>query len=212
MFICDVIPIPPSSVRNFLCLCKNIFSLFVRNVTCLLITILFSIIAFQSCKQKTNYSKEIIRLDSAETVLAAAAKNLLSLDTSRLRTSYYSAEEKLRLISEKIFKDTVKKRTAMLLSDAYEQTGNIRNLLDNKKQLERAVSEGQQRMKDLKHDLSEDLIEKNKSAAYVVNEMNASQKIYEAVNKTIEKAKSSVIKLDSIKTQILFLADSVQSK
>lgn len=100
----------------------------------------------------------------------------------------------------------------MFLSDAYQQSGNILNLLDNKKHLERVISEGQQRINDLKHDLTEDLIEKNKSAEYIVNEMNVSRKIYEAVSQAIEKAKSSATKLDSLKTQIIALADSLNRK
>ena len=167
---------------------------------------------FFSCKNKTDYSKEIFRLDSAKVVLLSAEKNLLSVDTSMLRSSYNSCAENLHSIMENFSKDTVKKKTAIFLSDAYEQLGNILNLLDNKKYLERTIMESQQRISDLKHDLTEDLIEKNKSAAYVVNEMNASQKIYEAVSKAIEKAKNSTTKLESLKTQISFIADSLKVK
>jgi len=95
-----------------------------------------------SCKQKTDYSKEISRLDSAGIVLAEAEKNLLSVDTSTLRSSYNSVSENLHSIIKKISKDTVKKKTAMFLSDAYQQSGNILNLLGNKKHLERALREG----------------------------------------------------------------------
>mgnify|MGYP001609428544 FL=1 len=190
MFLRGVIPNPALRVRNLLNICRNNkeISPFGRNDSYLLITILFSILAFQSCKQKTDYSKEISRLDSAGIILAEAEKNLFSVDTGTLRSSYNSVSGNLNIIIEKISKDTVKKKTAMFLSDAYQQSGNILNLLDNKKHLERALSEGQQRINDLKHDLTEDLIEKNKSAEYIVNEINASQKLYEAVNKAIEKA------------------------
>lgn len=162
-----------------------------------------------SCKQKTDYSKEISQLDSAEIVLTKAEKNLLSVDTNTLRSSYNFAKEKLQLISEIISKDTIKKKTAIFLSDIYVHSGNILNLLDNKKYLERAVKESQQRISDLKHDLTEGLIEKNKSAEYIVNEVNSLEKIYEAVNKAIEKAKSGATELDSLKTQIIALADSL---
>lgn len=100
----------------------------------------------------------------------------------------------------------------MFLSEIYELSGNILNLLDNKKLLERAVKESKQRISDLKHDLNENLIEKNKAAGYVVNEMSASHKIYEAVNKVITNAKTSVKKLDSLKTEIVHIADSLQEK
>ena len=109
----------------------------------------------------------------------------------------------------KLSKDTVKKKTALFLTDAYQLSENISNLLSNKKFMERAISESMQRISDLKHDLNENLIEKNKSDEYIVHEINASKKIYETVNKAIEKAKSSSGKLDSMKTQIAFFADSL---
>jgi cell division septum initiation protein DivIVA len=111
---------------------------------------------------------------------------------------------------EKLSKDTVKKKTATFLTDAYEQSGNISNLLNNKKYLERAMKESGQRISDLKHDLNENLIEKNKSAEYIVHELNASGKICDVVNKAIERAKTSSAKLDSMKTRIIFIADSLK--
>lgn len=164
--------------------------------------------ASTSCKQKTDYSKEISRLDSASMVLAIAEKTLLVVDTNRLSSSYNAFTENLHVLS----KDTVKKITALLLSVAYEQSGNIHNLLANKKNLERAIAESKQRIKGLKHDLAENLIEKNKSAEYIVNELNSAAKICDTVNRSIEKTKSSEIKLDSMKTQITFLVDSLKAK
>ena len=116
------------------------------------------------------------------------------------------------MISQKLSGDTVRKKAALLLSDAYEQEGNLSNLLENNKYLHRAVMEGMQRISDLKHDLAEDVVEKNKAAEYIVNELNASQKVCEIINNTIAKAKKSSIKLDSLKTKIIFLADSLTSK
>ena len=69
-----------------------------------------------------------------------------------------------------------------------------------------------QRMNDLKHDLSEGLIEKNKSLEYVVNELNASHKISEVVNKAAQDAKTSSVKLDSMKTVIKALVDSLSAE
>ena len=175
-----------------------------------LLSIVYFLLAFSSCKNKTDYSKEISRLDSAVAKLKEAEKVFLSVDTNSLKNIYNSSQEKLHLITDKISKDTVKKKTAMFLSEAYSHTGNLHNLLENKKFMERALKDGEQRISDLKHDLTEDLIEKNKSTEYIVNELSASQKIYDVVNKAIKNAKSSSSKLDSMKTQIIFLADSVK--
>ena len=183
-----------------------------RNPFCLLLTAYCLLVFFPSCKNKTDYSKEISHLDSAIIKLKEAENIFLTVDTNSLKNIYNSSQEKLHLISDKISKDTVKKKTAMFLSEAYSYTGNLQNLLENKKFMERALKDGEQRINDLKHDLTEDLIEKNKSAEYIVNELNATQKICDVVNKAIENAKSSSAKLDSMKTQIIFLADSLNSK
>ncbi len=135
--------------------------------------------------------------------------DFLLVDANSIRIVYNLSREKLDSITEKISKDTVKKKTAIFLSEAYGYAGNLQNFLDNKKFMERAIKEGQQRINDLKHDLTEDLIEKNKSAAYIVNEINASQKICDVVNNAIERAKTSAAKLDSMKTEITFIADSL---
>ena len=100
----------------------------------------------------------------------------------------------------------------MLLSEAYRHSGNIRILLNNTKCLINAIDETKQRISNLKHDLNKNLIEKNKSAKYVVKEISASEKIYATAADIIEKTKSSVIKMDSLKTQIIALADSLTLK
>ena len=182
-----------------------------RSSYCLLF-IAYFLLAFPSCKQKTDHAKEIARLDSAAVLLKEAAKVCSSVDTSALRASFLSAKEKLQLIRQKIASDTLEKKVVLLLSEGYEHAGNLMNLLDNKKYLARAIGEGEQRIGDLKHDLAEDLIEKNKAGEYVVNEMKASLRISEIVNKAIENAKTSERKLDSLKTEITHLADSLQSK
>jgi len=179
---------------------------------CLLVAFSYLFVFFSSCKQKTDYAKEISRLDSAAAILSGAEKSLLSVDTSSLRTSYNASAGNLHVIMEKLSRDTVKKRTAVFISDAYEQSGNVLNLLSNKKFFERAISESRQRISDLKHDLNENLIEKNRSAEYIVHELNASGKINDMVSQVIERAKLSSVKLDSMKARIIFIADSLKSK
>ncbi len=179
---------------------------------CLLLTSYCLLVFTSSCKPKTDYTKEIARLDSAATALKNAEINFISADTNAFRSAFAFSQKKLQFISEKVSKDTVKKKLAILLSDAYEHTGNLQNILENKKFLQRALTEGRQRINDLKHDLAADLIEKNKSLEYVVNEIESSRKLSEAANKTVEKAKTAMLKLDSLKTKITALADSLNSK
>ena len=175
-----------------------------------LIVVYVWIFFFTSCKQKTDYSKEITSLDSALVKLKKAELQFLSADTVSIQGSYEFTKEKLHEIAEKLSKDTVKKKTATLLASTYEQTGNLQNLLDNKKYILRAINEARQRISNLEHDLKEDLIEKNKSTEYVTDEINTSEKIIQVAGNTFEKAKCSVLKLDSLKTPIISLSDSLK--
>jgi hypothetical protein len=162
-----------------------------------------------SCKQKTDYTREISRLDSASAALEIAEKSLLRVDTAALRTSYNTLSASLHELTEKISKDTVKKKTALLLSAAYEQAEHIHTLLENKKYFERAIRESRQRLNDLEHDLAANLIDKNQSQKYIANEMNAFQKICNAVNQALAKTTIAKDTLDSFHTGILFLKDSL---
>ncbi len=177
---------------------------------CLLLTAYCLLVI--SCKQKTDHSHEISRLDSASAITESAEKFLLSVDTVSLRATYNIVQQDLNTIMTKISSDTVQKKTALFLAEAYDQVGSIINLLSNKKFLEKAMNDSRKQISDLKHDLAEDLIEKNKSGAYIVNEINASAKISDATNRAVQRAKEAVVKLDSLKTRIVSFADSLRAK
>ncbi|HET7819765.1 MAG TPA: hypothetical protein VFL70_10700 [Bacteroidia bacterium] len=165
-----------------------------------------------SCNSPYDYTKEIVLLDSASAKLKEAEKAILNLDTISLKSSYSFSINTLQSISEKIAHDTLNKTTAVVLNNAFEQTKNLENLFDNKKFLSRALSEGYKRIENLKHDLQNDLIEKKLSDEYIKNEINSSEKLNDLVTTSITKAKIAVIKLDSLKTGITSLADSLASK
>lgn len=173
---------------------------------------LFLFLLFFSCKQKIDYSKEITRLDSAVAVLTSAEQILHSADTAFLKRTMDSAAVKLSRISEKIKHDTLDKPVAMFLSNAYDHSGNILNFLENRNHLQRAVLESKNRMSNLKHDLAEDLIEQNKSAAYIVSEISAAAKISDMIKSSVNNASVSSAKLDSMQSQIAQFADSIYSK
>lgn len=174
--------------------------------TCLLLLLLFS------CKQKWDYSGEISRLDSAATELIEAKKHFLSVDTIAVRAKFLFAKEKIHSISENISKDTIRKEMALFLSATYEEIGDMQNLLENKKYLERALDETRQRISDLQHDLKEGLVEKEKAAEYIAAEINTSEKLSGTITTAVNKAKTSFTKLDSLSDRLLFLADSLTKK
>ena len=153
----------------------------------------------------------IFRLDSASSALILTERNLLLVDTNNLSKAYDTISSKLHKLTEKLLKDTVNKKTAVLLSISYEETANIQNLLANKKNLTRIITESKQRINNLKHDLKDNLIEENKSNEYVINEINSTGKISYTVNKAIKKAHISFNKLDSLKTELTFLEDSLKN-
>lgn len=185
------------STRNFRLFSLLLFSLFIAFIP--------------SCKQKWDYTKEIVQLDSTSTILQSLEKNLLAIDTGYLRSSFDSAAHYLSTIKEKCFNDTVQKNTAIFLSDVYECSGNICYVLDSSKWLEKIINESIQRVNNLKYDLAQNLIEKNNAKEYVAYELKAANKMSESIVRAIEKANVCCVKLDSMKTQIIFMADSLQS-
>lgn len=189
---------------------KNLFQ-FSRIGCFTLLTVLSGFFLLSSCKQKTDYAKEIALLDSISDALSIAEKSLLSADTVSLNTMCSAFTTNLNDLTEKLSKDTVAKKTALFLSTAYEQTAHIRNLLTNKTFYIKAIRESRQRINNLRHDLKENLIEKNKSAAYIVNELNSAGKIHDAVQGCMENVKSASSRLDSLKTEIISFADSLKN-
>ena len=172
---------------------------------------IFCTIFLLSCKQKWDYTKELVQLDSTSTRLIAAERNLLGADTGYFRVSYNSTAQYLRSIKEMCFNDTLQKNTAIFLSDAYTYSANVYCLLDSNKSIEKIISASKERISDLKHDLAHSLIEKNNAKEYIEYEQKAVQEITESIIRTIEKANVSCEKLDLLKTQIIFMADSLQA-
>lgn len=172
---------------------------------------LFSIFyyLFSSCEHKPDYSAEILQLDSAEALDEEAEQILLSSDTHSLRATYNATAQNLQSIIRKLAGDTVKKKMGVFLTDAFQQSGNIINLLDMSRELEKSITESKQRIKNLKHDLSKNLIENAQAEGYVVHEIAASRRIHQLVTNSVTQAKLSAIKLDSLKTKIIALADSL---
>lgn len=172
---------------------------------------LFSIFyyLFSSCEPKPDYSAEISQLDSAGALTEEAEKILFSSDTHSLRTAYNSTAQNLNNIIQKLAGDTVKKKMGIFLTDAFQQSGNIINLLDMSDYLKKSVTESEQRIKNLKHDLLKNLIEQDRVREYVEHEIVASKKIHGLVTNSVARAKLSAAKLDSLKTKIIALADSL---
>lgn len=164
-----------------------------------------------SCKQNRDYSKEVAQLDSLAIILAESEKILLSADTLLFKRNLDSFVS-LRSVSGKISGDTIHKAMAMFLLSVYKHSGNILNFLQNKSYLQKAITESKRRISDLKHDLINNLIEQKKAVDYLINETNAASQISEMIKKSIATANSSAAKLDSMRTQIIYLSDSLKLK
>ena len=149
-----------------------------------------------------------MQLDSTSNVLVSAEKNLLAIDTSYFRASYNSTAQYLSSIKERYFNDTVEENTAIFLSDVYTCSGRIHYLLDSSNSLEGIISVSKRRISDLKHDLEQNVVENNNAKKYVAYELNVAQKTTESIVIAIEKAKLSSIKLDSMKTRIMEIAQN----
>ena len=178
----------------------------------LLLFFIFCVAFISSCKQKWDYTREMVQLDSISTLLISAERNLLAIDTGYFRVSYNSTAQYLNSIKESCFNDTLQKNTAIFLSDVYHYSGNVHYLLDSSDHLEKLVKESKQRLGNLKYDLTQNLIDKNNAKEYIAHERREAQRTTESILLVIEKAKLSCEKLDSMKTRISALADNLKLK
>lgn len=158
-----------------------------------------------------DYSKEVTQLDSLTTMLVESEKILSASDTVSLKR-ILDAFATVRSASQKISGDTIHKKTAMFLLSVYEHSQNILNFLQNKSYLQQTITESKKRINNLKHDLTNNLIEKQKSFDYLLNETNTATKIHEMIKNLLASANASAAKLDSMRIQIIYLPDSLNLK
>lgn len=182
-----------------------------KSLFCLL-CIVYCLLAFISCKPRTDFSKEISSLDSAKAVLTATREKLSSVRSPDSNaTGFLSAS--IKEIRSLQASDTVNKETAVLLAELSGLKGILIGLKRYRENYIRAAEESLKRAGALQHDLIENLIEDdNKSREYIVHEAKALEKIIAGLKLIIEMNAVSVHKLDSLKTRITLISDSLKVK
>jgi len=167
----------------------------------LILAIFFVSMGLESCKLKTDYQREIKAIDSTISILDSCKNTLIQIDSASLQSKCFD-------LANILSGDTIKKDNALLLSKQVELSKNIQNLLNNKHSLELALHESIKQLSNLKQDLSFDLITKNNSQQFVVNEINESQRILSTIESAIKIANTSANQLDSIQKSAPTIADT----
>ena len=177
-----------------------------------ILSTIFVLTSSSSCKQKSNYTKEISSLDSSVIELKKSENNLLNLDTLSIQKTFSHTEITLKTLHNLILKDTINKKSALQLSTLYEQFENLQYFFDNQHYFIMAARENIHQIENLKYDLKENLVEPNKANEFIHNELSSSTKVTEIITEAIAKAKNASKKLDSLSIQHAFPFDSILVK
>ncbi len=151
-----------------------------------------------------------MQLDSAATELQRAqthASENEALDSTGIKFLVESLEE----VRSKLRSDTVDKNTGIML----EKINNMKSMLTELKKYRedqlRASVESLDRIKNLQHDLKENIIEENKAREYVVHETKALNRISSELDLIHDVYITTAGKLDSLRPGICSLLDSLSN-
>ena len=179
---------------------------------CLLPVICCLLALIISCKQKSDFSAEISRLDSALASVKNSDSILRLVDTAGVRRIIALTDEKLSGVSAQLRADTLRKSSAIFLSDCYETLRHLQGGLENRKYHLKALGESKVHLEALAHDLKENLLDKNKASEYVVTELKECGKLTSSALDIPKKMNASAAILDTLQSRIAAFADSIQLK
>lgn len=180
-----------------------------------LLSMTTAILCCSSCRQKPDYSGEMSRLDSTYQALDSAAAKFRThapADSAAIAAGSKKIAESIREIKSLFPSDTVNKELAMFLYQLSDLKGSLDLADANGRYYSRSIDSSRKQIMNLKTDLNNGLIDKNKAEEYVVNEINTAKKIIEGMNNTTFQSREDFRKLDSLLPRIIMITDSLRSE
>jgi hypothetical protein len=160
--------------------------------------LLFEVIIF-SCK-KTDLLYETSQLDSAIVKIDSSEKILAMVDTVKLDGCLSKIKSDVDFIQQN-YKDTMEKQLAMELAHYSYIRKPLLNMRNAYNFLRQAVGYSREQMKNLKHDMSNNLLEEKQAKEYFEQENEAAQKILK-----------TAVELKNTETEKLSICDSLTPK
>lgn len=171
------------------------------------VLLLVTTITLFSCK--SPYVSEIAGIDSLLVALDSAKIKLHKLDTGLVYQRIREANKNLNFITNKV--DSVNKEQGIALDTYHNSRKYYSRLSERFPALFEQVETIPMQLKNLRNDLSKNLIEKDLAEKYYTNELTAAHSVIENIDQITERMVSLNESYEQSREKILLLIQSVDT-
>ncbi len=173
-----------------------------------LVFILITSLAFTACKNAME--KEIGEVDSLISMVDEIEKSVLSIDTTRAFAAKRQVSMDLAMIES--LGDTLDKATAFKLDDYYSGKKRLYRFSTNYKEFITQIDYAKNQLKNLKQDINNGLVEKDKFQEYYNVEQASVMELSSKVNKSISGIELAIQKMELERDEILLIFEELKQK
>lgn len=174
----------------------------------ILFFVLILSLTFTACKNAME--KEIGEVDALISMVDEIEKSVLSIDTTRAFAAKRQISMDLAMIES--LGDTLDKATAFKLDDYYSGKKRLFRFSTNYKGFINQIGYAKDQLKNLKQDINNGLIEKDKFKDYYIEEQASVMELSSKVNKSISGIEVAIQKMELERDEILTLFEELKQK
>lgn len=173
-----------------------------------LVLIFITSLAFTACKNAME--KEIGEVDALISIVDEIEKSVLSIDTTRAFAAKRQVSMDLAMIES--LGDTLDKATAFKLSDYYSGKKRLYRFSANYKEFITQIDYAKNQLKNLKQDINNGLVEKDKFQGYYNDEQASLMELSSKVNKSVNGIEVAIQKMELEREGILSIFEELKQK
>ena len=170
-----------------------------------LILLIITSLSFNACKNA--FEKEAGQIDSLMAIVKDTENALLSVDTSRVFSTTRQMQKDIADINS--VADTLDKETAFKLADYYSSKKQLYQLTSNYATYNTKINLAKKQLNDLKQDLNNGLITKEKFSDYYRTEQMAVVELNNEINRAINGLEVRLQKMELNRAEI---ADIIEKR
>lgn len=172
--------------------------------------LIISLIAFSFFACKNAYEKELGEVEGLITMVDEIEKTVLSVDTSKAFDAQRKIAQDFKVLNS--LNDTLSKEDAFRLDDFYSGKKKIFRFSSNYMYILKQVEFAKKQLNELKQDLNNGLIEKDKFKEYYSTEHASIMDLNMQVNKSVNGVDEAVQKLELNRSEIDKLLEELSNK
>lgn len=170
--------------------------------------ILIISIAFSACKNAME--KELGEVDALISMVDEIEKSVLSIDTTRAFAAKRKVSMDLAMIES--LGDTLDKATAFRLDEYYSGKKRLYRFSTNYKDFIKQISYAKDQLNNLKQDINNGLVEKDKFQGYYNVEQASVMDLSSKVNKSVSGIENAIQKMELERDEILLIFEELKQK